>query len=238
MVSGTALPIIQPMGASLSLATSEFVALLVEDDPYFMRLTEQALRSLGNDWQALRASTGREALDLIDRSELAWVDLVLVDLGLPDVNGSEVIRRAHLRWPQVPILVSSVHRTGEDVLKAIEAGARGYVDKGDTALTLSHAIETVLRGEYPISASLAQHLFSLVPRQAPRAELHPGQSLLSPREIELLKLLSDGYTYEEASHQMGVSLNTVQTFSRRIFQKLEVRSKVQALNAAHHLGLL
>jgi DNA-binding NarL/FixJ family response regulator len=209
----------------------------VEDDPLFTRLIEQSLQELDGGWQMRWAHTAKDALGLIDGGELHWVDLVLVDLGLPDIHGVEVIRKAHLRWPQVPVLVSSVHRGGPDVLAAIEAGARGYVDKGDTAMTLARAIETVLRGEYPISASLAQHLFRLVP--APEADTADrSDEILSNRELELLRLLGDGYTYEEASHRMNVSLNTVQTYSRRIFQKLEVRSKVQAISTAQSLGLL
>ena len=216
----------------------DFLALVVEDDPRFSRSIEQALSRLGNHWQTLCMGTGRQALDLIADPQERWIDLVLVDLGLPDLHGVEVIRQAHLRWPQTPILVATVHRGSGDVLAAIEAGARGYVDKSDTALTLSHAIETVLRGEYPISASLAQHLFRLVPQKQLAVTDKPQEGLLTPRELELLRHLGNGYTYEEASQRMGVSLNTVQTFSRRIFQKLEVRSKMQAVNAAQSLGLM
>lgn len=220
------------------LRSIDFLALVVEDDPQFARAVQQALTVLGHHWQSLCLSTGQQALDLMDDDQERWVDLVLVDLGLPDMNGVEVIRRAHQRWPQTPILVSTVHRGASDVLAAIEAGARGYVDKSDTAMTLSRAIETVLQGEYPISASLAQHLFRLVPKTEAAQAQAASPDLLSPRELELLKHLGNGYTYEEASQRMGVSLNTVQTFSRRIFQKLEVRSKVQAISAAQTLGLM
>lgn len=220
------------------LRSIDFLALVVEDDPAFTRSVQQALATLGHHWQSLCLGAGQQALDLMADGHERWVDLVLVDLGLPDMSGVEVIRQAHQRWPQTPILVSTVHRGASDVLAAIEAGARGYVDKSDTAMTLSRAIQTVLQGEYPISASLAQHLFRLVPRTPTAQAPASGADLLSPRELELLKHLGNGYTYEEASQHMGVSLNTVQTFSRRIFQKLEVRSKMQAINAAQTLGLM
>lgn len=220
------------------LRSIDFLALVVEDDPQFTRSIQQALAQLGHHWQSLCLSTGQQALEVIAGKQDRWVDLVLVDLGLPDMHGVEVIRAAHQRWPQTPILVSTVHRGASDVLAAIEAGARGYVDKSDTAMTLSRAIDNVLLGEYPISASLAQHLFKLVPKTQAAQEPSAEPPLLSPRELELLRHLGNGYTYEEASERMGVSLNTVQTFSRRIFQKLEVRSKVQAINAAQTLGLM
>jgi len=223
---------------SSPLRSLDFLALVVEDDPQFTRSIQQALAQLGRHWQSLCLNTGQQALEVMGGDQVRWVDLVLVDLGLPDMNGVEVIRAAHQRWPQTPILVSTVHRGASDVLAAIEAGARGYVDKSDTAMTLSRAIDTVLKGEHPISASLAQHLFRLVPKPESPGAPPVETSLLSPRELELLKHLGNGYTYEEASERMGVSLNTVQTFSRRIFQKLEVRSKVQAINAAQTLGLM
>ena len=216
----------------------DFLALVVDGDPQFSRSIEQALARLGSPWQTLCMGTGRQALDLIADPQERWIDLVLVDLGLPDLHGVEVIRQAHQRWPHTPILVATGHRGSADVLTAIQAGARGYIDKSDTTLPLSRAIDTVLRGEYPISASLAQHLFRLVPQKQLAVTDKPQEGLLTPRELELLKHLGNGYTYEEASQRMGVSLNTVQTFSRRIFQKLEVRSKMQAVNAAQSLGLM
>jgi two-component system, NarL family, nitrate/nitrite response regulator NarL len=226
------------MSITPPLRALDFLALVVEDDCQFRRSIEQALYRLDNPWQMLGVGTGQEALALIQGHEAPCVDLVLVDLGLPDRPGVEIIRQARQRWPEVPILVATVHRSASDVLSAIEAGACGYVDKSDTELTLSRAIESVLRGEYPISASLAQHLFHRLRGAASSGQPLADAGLLTRRELELLHHLSNGHTYLEASQRMGVSLNTVQTFSRRIFQKLEVRSKVQAINAAQSLGLL
>jgi DNA-binding NarL/FixJ family response regulator len=160
---------------------------------------------------------------------------VLVDLGLPDMSGVAVIRAARARHPKAPIMVVSVLGGSENVLAAIRAGARGYLHKADSVMSLAEAIKRVLAGEHPISASLARYLFNLVQSDAPT----PGErGTLSPRELQLLRLLSQGYTTQEAAERMGVGLSTAQTFCRRIYQKLQVHSKVKALLAARERGLL
>lgn len=205
-------------------------------------MIKQALAKLGHHWHPMFLSTGQQALDLIVDGQERWVDLVLVNLDLPHMNGVEVIRQANKRWPHAPVLVCSTHCRDNVLLAAIRAGAHGFVDKSDLSMTMSQAIDSVLKGEYPISASLAKCLFRLVPRaevSQPESRIQASEaSLLSPRELELLRHLSDGHSYAKASQRMGVSLNTAQTFSRRIFQKLEVNTKVQAIKAAQTLGLI
>lgn len=209
------------------------LALVVEDSPEFQAVITQAMAGIGEGWRCHVADSGTQAMTALADKALR-PDLVLVDVGLPDMSGITVIRAARAKYPKVPIMVVSVLSNSDNVLAAIRAGARGYLHKADSVLSLSDAIQRVLAGEHPISSSLAHYLFNLVQAQSPGSD----ESGLSPREVQLLRLLSQGYTYDEAAERMGVSLSTVQTFSRRIYQKLQVNSKVKALVAARERGIL
>lgn len=208
-------------------------ALVVEDNQAFGSMIVSALSELDAAWSPLLLETGADALAAIDLPVVS-PELFLVDLGLPDMNGVEVIRAARRRFPGVPILVISVLSSNESVLEAIRAGACGYLHKGDSALSMANAIRRVLEGEYPISPSLARYLFNLVETKGP--EVESRLATLTSRELELLKLLGRGFTYEEAAQQMHVALSTVQSHIKRIYQKLEVDSKTKAIAKAQALG--
>lgn len=214
--------------------------LLVEDNPVFGEQMMQALGIPQGAWRVHWCRAGREALQWVNRlkgSREGGLDLALVDLGLPDVSGVEVVRAIHLRSPRTPVMVASVISTEESVLESIRAGARGYVLKADTVAHVTRAIEQVLQGEYPISPRLARALFKIA--GAPAEERDPYQAFtLSPRETEALRLIARGLSYKEVATQMGVTLSTVQTYIRNLYRKLDTHSQVQAVNKAKAHGLI
>lgn len=210
-------------------------AVIVEDSPAFATRIADVVRTLGAQWQPVILGTGAEAIAAIAAAREP-IALVLVDLGLPDMPGHEVIARARLALPSTPVMVVSVLSSEDSVLQAIQSGARGYLQKDDSTLNLAQAIAGVIAGEYPISPSLAHHLFRLAGATPPA--LRPGTEPLSARELELLHLLGLGYTREEAARRMQVSGNTVQTYCKRIYLKLDVASKGEALHAARARGIL
>lgn len=210
-------------------------ALVVEDQEPFRLLARQAIASLDGGWQVTSCGTGAAALAAIaDPGRPA--DLILVDLGLPDMSGIRLIQAAVKRRPGTPVMVLSGMTDEESVLAAIGAGARGYVRKDDPVAAIASAIRLVLEGQYPISPSLARYLFQLAapPENLPSA----GRIGLSPKELELLRLLAQGLTYDEAARSMGVALSTVQSHVRRMYGKLEVDSKVKAIIKARERGWL
>ncbi len=211
-------------------------ALLVEDDPTFVRLMSRAVAQLGPDWNLHICQTGSAAMDFL-RVRRGPLDLALVDLGLPYVSGIEVIREAHDRFPDMPIAVVSVISAEGSVLAAIQAGARGYVLKDDTELSIAHAIEQILQGNYPLSMSLAKYLFRLAGSQK-NTPHQATLAALSTKESEVLQQLSRGYSYEEAAHNLGVAKSTIQYHIRNLYAKLDVRSKTQAICKARTEGFL
>lgn len=189
---------------------------------------------------ALQAANRSEALALLPHRE---VDVMLVDLGLPDGSGLDVIRAARAQWPACSVLVSTVFGDEAHVLRAIEAGAMGYLLKDTGATELVEEIRSIHAGGSPISPMVARTLLvraaaslaAAAPAVRPEREPVPA---LSTREQEVLRLVSKGFTAEETASAMGVSHTTVLTFVRRIYAKLQVSTRAEAIHEAHRQGLL
>jgi DNA-binding NarL/FixJ family response regulator len=209
--------------------------LVVEDNPNFEALIGDAILQLAIPHEAVASRTGAQALRHLEDAG-ARFELVLVDLGLPDMSGVEVIRAAHSRFPDIPIMVISVIAAEEAVLAAIRAGARGYILKGDSQSAMAAAVRDVLAGNYPISPSLARSLFKLA--GAPATTDGRNEFNLSPREIETLRHIARGHTYEEVAELMKVALSTVQSNIRNLYRKLDAHSQLQAVSKARDAGII
>lgn len=210
--------------------------LLVDDEPLFQGLIREAFDQLGSGWQLMVFGTGQEALDHLAQATTP-LHLALVDLGLPDMHGTALIRQIRTRHPETPIMVMSIFSDQSHVIDAIRAGARGYLLKDDSALAIADSIRRIEAGEYPISPSLARYLFDLaIPSLADKPQSPPIS--LSPKELELLQLLAKGHPYKRAAQLMEVSISTIQTYVQRMYQKLESNSKVQAVSKAREQGLI
>lgn len=209
--------------------------LLVEDNPAFRAQIEDSIAQLGLHAELLPCHTGSQALDLLDTPNLR-VDLALVELGLPDINGLEVIHVMRRRFPDTPVLVVTTVNSERSLLLAIRAGARGYLLKSESPDALTAAIRDVVRGNYPISPSLARSLFKLA--GAPMSRKDSSEFSLSPRELETLRLIARGHSYDEVGHLMGVALSTVQSNIRNLYRKLGAHSQVQAVTRAREAGII
>ena len=211
--------------------------LIVEDEPEFMRRFADAV--LGDAGLALlgAVSNGQAAKALLDRQR---PDVLLVDLGLPDGSGIDVIRAAQERWPRCDVVVSTAFGDEQHVLAAVQAGASGYLLKDTPAERVVEEIRSVRNGESPISPLIARRVLQLLrqPAEKQEPEPEPGPALLSAREAEVLRLVAMGFTYEEVAQRLRISRHTVLTFVRRIYAKLEVNSKMEAVNEARRKGLL
>jgi DNA-binding NarL/FixJ family response regulator len=212
-------------------------ALIVEDEPEFAAHVADAVQLLPHPWRLTTRNAAAGALQAMG-DPAARIDLALVDIGLPDRSGVEVIRELRQRFPECVILTISVVSSERTVLAAIRAGANGYLLKGDPVLTIVAAIDEVLAGRYPISPALAGYLFklaTLAPLQADASESMPA---LTPRETELLRHFADGCSYAVAAQKMGISLSTVQNHVQNLYRKLGANSQAQAVGVAWRSGLL
>lgn len=188
------------------------------------------------------AGSRRDALAQLPDCPL---DVLLVDLGLPDGSGLDVIRAARSLWSGCSILVSTIFGDEAHVLRSIEAGAMGYLLKDSDASALAEEIRNLHAGGSPISPMVARKILARavagLPAEAgstPPRRPPPRAPLLSAREQEVLRHVSKGFTTEEAAAAMGVSRTTVLTFVRRIYAKLQVNTRAEAVHAAYKHGLL
>lgn len=187
------------------------------------------------------------------------IDVLLADLGLPDGSGLEVIRHAIALHPLCEPLVISMFGDEDNVLASIEAGALGYIHKDSTPDDVARTILDMRAGASPISPMVARRVLSKYRSdQAGRASAEPapapmlppstvtspapedaeGRSLLSPREQEVLSLIARGFSYAEIARLQALSVHTVQSHIKKLYAKLCVHSKNEAVFEATRMGLL
>lgn len=162
-------------------------------------------------------------------------DVFLVDLGLPDMPGREVVKRVAEKFPACDILVVTVFGDEESVIGAFEAGARGYLLKGALEHDIAEDIRHLRSGGSPLSPVIARQVLKrLVPARAAQA----ADSLLTPRESEILNAIARGFSYAETASLLHLSVQTVHTHLKNIYKKLAVHSKTEAVFEADRRRLL
>lgn len=224
--------------------------LVVEDEPLAQLRLRGVLTQLGYPAEALTfAGSIARAEALLHESPFA---MVLVDVGLPDGNGVDLIRRIHARDAALPILVISTWNTERVIVDALQAGATGYVLKEREDDEIAISIRSALRGGAPIDPFVAKRILELLAGKgdaaaapaapapvAPAAAVAPAPGeLLSPRETEILLLVSRGLTNREIAGVLSLSRFTVECHIRNVYKKLAVRSRTQAVFEARVLGFL
>jgi len=214
---------------------------LVEDDMDFQQVLCDSINSASDMVLVSVASTRAQGLKALDGVQ---ADVLLVDLGLPDGSGIDVIRAAHIRWPNCSIMVSTAFGDEMHVMQSLEAGAAGYLLKDSAAKSTVTEIRNIHQGGSPISPLIARQIlmrFWDPNKPTPdTAKLTPEKAcvVLSAREQEVLEFITKGFTLDEIAGLILVSRNTIQTFVRRIYSKLQVKSKTEAIYEARNQGLL
>ncbi|WP_374482291.1 response regulator [Zoogloea sp.] len=210
---------------------SDITRLLLVDDHAIVREGYRRLLEMRPDLRIVgEAGTARDALEQFRALE---PDVLVLDLGLPDMGGVELIRRLVQRDARVRILVFTMHREPLFATQALRAGALGYVTKSSPPTVLVEAVYKVAERRQVISPDIAPELaLALVERpREPLAEL-------APREFEILRLLLDGCSAEEIGERLSISSKTVQNCHYQIKSKLGVRSDIELTRLALRLGLI
>ncbi|SIO09046.1 DNA-binding response regulator, NarL/FixJ family, contains REC and HTH domains [Parasphingorhabdus marina DSM 22363] len=163
-------------------------------------------------------------------------DVLICDLGLPDGDGTDLVRMASERQNDIDIMVLTMFADHQKVLNAIRAGARGYLLKDQPLESCVDAIREIRAGGSPISPIIARLVLKqLQPEAEPVDQLAEA---LSSRELETLNLLSRGFSYSESAEIMNISAHTVATYVKHIYRKLEVNSRAEAVYEASSRGIL
>ncbi len=207
-------------------------AIAIEDDEAVARLIAQVLTSHG--FQVCgTALTGEDGLALARKEK---PDVALVDLGLPRMSGEEVIQAIRQELPKTKCIALTAVDIPARVLGALRSGAAGYILKPFHASELARAVEEVLSGEAaPISPRAAKVLLAELRGDPPDQRNGPP---LSKRELEVLELLVHGHTYADVAQALGIAEGTVQTYVKRIYEKMDVSTKAEAALLAVARGLV
>ena len=213
--------------------------LIVEDDAAFRERFGAILAKDAEFEVVASVGTAIEGMTMLDTQK---PDILLVDLGLPDLSGIEVIRQASRTLPNCESMVVTVFGDEEHVLASIEAGASGYLLKDASEESFLSGIRELVAGGSPISPIIARRLLKRFQPDLAAAKLEPNTSdpevTLSDREREILLLASKGYNYPEMGKLMGISPHTVTSHVKKIYRKLAVHSRGEAVFEAHRMGLI
>ncbi len=215
--------------------------LIVEDEGLIQERLRNILAELGYDNDGLIfAKNLKEAFLHIEQQHIS---LALVDLGLPDGNGIELIEKLRAQDSSALILVISAWSTQESLFSAIKAGATGYVlkERDDAEVLLS--IRSILRGGAPIDPFIAQEILkqisaSVITAAKDGKSLDSDVALLTNRETEILDLVAQGMSNKEIAEQLFVSKYTVESHIKHIYRKLSVTKRTKAVSTARSLGIL
>jgi DNA-binding NarL/FixJ family response regulator len=153
-------------------------------------------------------------------------DVVLMDINLGDMNGIECVKRLKTEAPQMQILMLTVYEDTEQIFKALAAGASGYLLKRSNPAKLLQAIQDVHEGGSPMSSSIARKVVASFQKAGLTGD---QKTRLSPREEAVLDCLSKGLTYKQIADQLGISIDTIRSYLRRIHEKLHVQSRTEAV---------
>jgi DNA-binding NarL/FixJ family response regulator len=170
--------------------------------------------------------TAEEAIDHLPRLN---PDIVIMDINLPGMNGIECIRRMKKRAHHTQFMMFTVYENDEKVFEALKAGASGYLLKNTGLLQLIEALKELHNGGSPMSANIARKLVTLFREEHPDTQPPIG---LSNRENQILNLLSKGLLYKEIADQLGISVSTVRQHIHKIYEKLHVQNRTEAINKA------
>jgi len=210
--------------------------LLVEDDD---NTRDRLAQVIVNHSQLQLAGVAENLAQARRHLQNIEPDVLLCDLGLPDGSGIELIEHIRAKGYKTETMVITVFGDEKHVVSAIEAGATGYLLKDGRANYIGDSIVQMMNGGSPISASIARHLlkkFNLGSRET--ADKLPKQTTLSQQEVTVLRYLAKGFNCIDIAGLLDISHHTVSTYIKRIYRKLAVHSRGEAVYEAHKMGII
>lgn len=198
--------------------------MLIVDDHTVVRrgiraITEDALK----DIEIREAGSALEGLAMLRAQP---TDIVVLDIGLPDQNGLELLKRIHQEWPRLPVLILSMYHEDQYGLRAMRAGAAGYLNKASIPENLVLAIRKVLAGGHYVGPELAEKLAEYV--TGPPGE--PPHQTLSNREFEILQMIGSGKTVSEIADTLCLSVKTISTYRARVLEKMRLKNNTELIH--------
>jgi DNA-binding NarL/FixJ family response regulator len=212
------------------------IRVLIADDQALVRTGFRVILDAEPDLEVVgEAGDGRETVELVPQKR---PDVVLMDIRMPNLDGIEATRRL-TALPRAPrVLMLTTFDLDEYVYEALRAGASGFLLKDAGADELLHAVRVVAAGEALLSPSITRRLIADYARRPPASEQPAALADLTPRELEVLRLLARGLSNGEIARELVLGEATVKTHVARVFQKLDLHDRAQAVVLAYETGLV
>ncbi|MCW8923556.1 MAG: response regulator transcription factor [Gammaproteobacteria bacterium] len=210
--------------------------ILIADDHTLLRAGIRALLDTEQDLEVVgEVDNGKDAFYSAGQLK---PDLILSDLSMPKTNGTEAIQRIRNRYPEIKILVITVHKTKEYVHAALKAGANGYLLKDDTSNELINAINDILAGKIHLSSSICGNVVLGYLATPDNETISSSTDLLTMREREVMKLIAEGYRNKDVAEYLSISLKTVEKHRSNMMKKLDLHSTSGITSYAIKNGLV
>ncbi len=216
--------------SSAQAADAAIRVAIIEDDPSMMAWLSALVGAAPGLALTNSSATFHAGAALI---EAGGYDVLLCDLGLPDGDGKDLIRKSAIAHPHADVMVVTLFAQQRKVMDCIRAGARGYLLKGMEPEDCVAAIREIRRGGSPISPAIARLLLLHI-----RPETAQSDAQLSTRERDILNMMARGFSKGECADMLHLSINTVSTHVKNVYRKLEVNSRAEAVFEATHQGIL
>ncbi|MFP4301212.1 MAG: response regulator [Spirochaetaceae bacterium] len=185
-------------------------------------------RLIERDEDLTLAAEAGDAGETFDTLETVPCDVLVLDISLPDQNGLDVLKELRGRFPKLPVLVLSMHSEEQYALRALQAGALGYITKNNASQELARAIRKVADGSRYVGERTAEKLASTL---GPSGAAEPHERL-SDREYQILALIGSGMSVRDVADELSLSIHTVNTYRRRVLEKLGLRTTTQIVRFA------
>jgi len=203
------------------------ISIAIVEDLDVVRNGLKDFISLSTDFIVIGSfKTGEEALEHLPEIK---PDIVIMDINLPGMNGIECIRQVKDKSPGTQFMMFTVYENDDKVFEALKAGASGYLLKNTGLLHIAESVKELHEGGSPMSANIARKMVNLF---RDNDKQNPFLDLLSNREKEILQLLAKGLLYKEIAEQLGITTGTVRIHIHKIYEKLHVQNRTEAINKA------
>lgn len=210
--------------------------ILIADDHALVRQGAKVVLQARPGWRVVgEAANGREA---VQKAIALKPDVVVVDIGMPELDGVEVARQIREGVPSTKVLVLTMHESDEMVKRALDAGALGYILKSDLTECLARAVKAVSQGKRFLTPKVSEIVLDgfLKPRSQ-RQQEERTEVRLTPRESEIVRLLAEGKANKEIAPQLGITVRTVETHRAKIMLKLGLHSLAELIHYAMRHGI-
>jgi len=205
-------------------------ALIADDHPIVRQGLKQLLSEEPDMEMVGEAADSNEVLELAGQQD--W-DIVILDITMPGRGGLDVLKELRQNYPGLPVLILSIHPEDQYAVRALKAGAAGYLTKESAPEELIRAMRTVLKGKKYISASLAEKLADYLEREDQK-NIH---EILSDREYQVMVMITRGKSIKEIAEDLSLSIKTISTYRARIFEKMKMKSNAELIRYAINKNL-